>query len=88
MKVYTQVLSTCECIYTSVRIALRIECESGGGRGRGGETVGAVDLGGSSLEVSFVPDEPFPPLESQGPPASYSLARINRCQLCKGVSAT
>lgn len=31
-----------------------------GGAGTGGEgsgTVGAVDLGGSSLEVSFVPDE-------------------------------
>ena len=60
-------------------MALRLERASGrsGGGGEGGGTVGAVDLGGSSLEVSFVPDEPFPPsLESQGPPASYSLARI------------
>ncbi|KAL3136358.1 hypothetical protein ABBQ38_005618 [Trebouxia sp. C0009 RCD-2024] len=30
-----------------------------GRHGVRGETVGAVDLGGSSLEVSFVPDEPF-----------------------------
>lgn len=63
----------------NVRITLRQECASGrGGRGGGGGgTVGAVDLGGSSLEVSFVPDEPFhSSLESQGLPASCSSVRM------------
>ena len=56
-------------------IGLRGGCASGRGRG-GGETVGAVDLGGSSLEVSFVPDEPFSS-ESQGLPALHALVSNN-----------
>ena len=52
----------------------RLACVSGSPQDRG--TVGAVDLGGSSLEVSFVPNEPIAS-ESQG----AVLARHLLCNL-------
>ena len=87
-RVYTQHLSI-HVISMCVYIVLRYEHASGRSEGRVGETVGAVDLGGSSLEVSFVPDEPFPPsLESQGLPASYQSLCIYSVQQCNCDVAT
>lgn len=56
---------------------VRGDCASGRRQGRG-DTVGAVDLGGSSLEVSFVPDEPFLSPESQGLSAMHALISTSR----------
>ncbi len=71
------------CSHSRIVSIDAISFETAAGRGEGWGTVGAVDLGGSSLEVSFVPDDPTRAAsgDSQGglssKPSSLHLAYLS-----------